>query len=185
MPKRNRAVERPMLMSVTADPPPGEVAKPAPAEWAPQNEKEFVDYFLYLLKAPTVGHPDWVDTLRDQRDKVLMERMVHHKELFAQKMCTEFEAMLYVSTVSLAYPINHDWFVIYMWLFRRWNKEKAQEIGSDDVPERLNPNQQEDLARLRQWVFKTQMLHLKKQGSVAQETVEREKQLEVERPKLF
>ncbi|MDP2949227.1 MAG: hypothetical protein Q8P22_06790 [Chloroflexota bacterium] len=199
MPKRNRAVERPMLMSVAADPPPpaevaqpapAELARPAPAEWAPQTEKEFVDFFLYLLKAPLILYPGWEDTFRDQWDKVLMERMIHHKDLFAQKMCTEYEAMLYISSATLVAPPSHDWYVIYMYLFRRWNKEAAQQIGMDDVPEKLNMNQQDDLARLRQWIFKGQRTHLKEKAKgISQETAKapatEKKLIEVERPKLF
>ena len=199
MPKRNRAVERPMLLSVTADPPapaevaqpaPAEVARPAPAEWVPRNDKEFVDFFMYLLKAPVIVYPGWEDSFRDQWDKVLMERMVHHKEIFTQQMCTEYEAMLYVSSATLVAPPSHDWYVIYMWLFRRWNKEAAEQIGMDDVREKLNINQQEDLGRLRRWIFNGQRNHLKEKAKgVSRETAKalakEKKQIEVERPKLF
>ena len=163
------------------------MATPTPATWAPKNDGEFVDHVLYLLKAPMNLYPGWEDSFRDQWDKVLMERMVHHKDLFAQEMCTEYEAMLYISSATLVAPPSHDWYVIYMYLFRRWSKEKADQVGADI--EELNINQQEDLDRLRQWVFKGQMLHLKKGKGVSQETVKalakEKKQIEVERPKLF
>ncbi len=76
MPKRNRAVERPMLMSVAANPPsPAEVARPAPAEWAPRNEEEFVDFFLYLLKAPLILFPGWEESFRDRMQDVTLQRL--------------------------------------------------------------------------------------------------------------
>ncbi|MDP3064137.1 MAG: hypothetical protein Q8O40_13145 [Chloroflexota bacterium] len=194
MPKRNKTVERPMLLSVAADPPspaevaqpaPAEVARPAPAEWAHRNDEQFVDYFMYLLMAPLILYPGWEESFRDRMSDVTLQRMIHHKEIFTQQMCTEYEAMLYISSATLVASPSHDWYVIYMWLFKRWNKEAAEKIGMDDAPEKLNSNQQEDLAGLRQWIFKGQRTRLKARG-VSQATVRVErKELEVERPKLF
>ena len=165
-----------------AQPVPAEVARPAPAEWAPRNEEEFVDFFLYLLKATLILYPGWEESFRDRMNDVTPQRFLRHRELFAQKMCTQYEAMLYISLATLVAPPSHDWYEIYMWLFRRWNMDASEKIGMDDVPEELNVNQREDLDGLRLWVFKGQMQHLKKGKGVSQETA---KALEVERPKLF
>ncbi|MDP3063743.1 MAG: hypothetical protein Q8O40_11130 [Chloroflexota bacterium] len=193
MSKRKTVVERPMLMSAAADPPaPAEVAQPAPAEvarpasteWAPTNDKEFVDFFLYLLKAPLILFPGWEDTFQERMKDVRLQRMIHYREIFTQKMCTEYEAMLYVSSATLVHPPSHDWYVIYMYLFRRWRPDAADSLELDaSEGTKLNPNQQEDLDRLRLWVFKHQMLHLKGQTKAAKE--QEAQKLEVERPKLF
>jgi hypothetical protein len=49
-----------------------------------------------------------------------------------------------------------------MWLFRRWaTPEQAADVG-DYLPEKLNPSQSEDLARLRRWIFQQQMDHIRR-----------------------
>ena len=74
-------------------------------------------------------------------------------------MCTEFEAMLYVSTASLAQPLTHNWVEIYMWLFRHWNSQQVDEIEIDG--HELDRGQVEHLNRLRRWIYPTQLNHLK------------------------
>jgi hypothetical protein len=81
-----------------------------------------------------------------------------------------------------------------MWLFNRWNPELAQQNDlKPDRPE-LNVNQQEDLARLRQWIFRQQVAHMKAKrkaagkGAPAPEVVEAHvlpRKDQVEQPKMF
>ena len=89
-------------------------------------------------------------------------------------MCTEYEAMLYISSATLVAPPSHDWHEIHMWLFKRWIHEKAKSIDID--MREPNINQQEDLARLWQWIFKRQRTRLKEKAKgVSQETVKVER----------
>ena len=173
-------------MLIPEEPAAAPVRPSAPSRWAPKGEQEFVDFFMYLLRAPVIVMPGWEDSFRDRWDDVLMNRLLHGREIFGQEMCTEYEAMLYVSSATLVAPPSHDWYVIYMWLFRRWNKEAANQVGLDDVPETLNVNQQEDLAGLRHWIFKGQMLRLKEKGQTPKASLgAKRKELEAEQPKLF
>ena len=127
-----------------------------------RESQAFVDQMMYLLVGPFIGFPGWEDELRNHKTEILLQRMLRSKEIFETQQCTELEAMLYVSTASLAQPISHDWAQIYMWLFKRWQPDTAERLDiSPDRPE-LNVNQQEDLARLRSWLFKQQMGHIKR-----------------------
>ncbi|MDO8750728.1 MAG: hypothetical protein Q7K03_06250, partial [Dehalococcoidia bacterium] len=93
---------------------------------SPEKEsEEFAQLFVHILRAPIVGMPGWVDTLKDQWDKVLIQRLAHHQD-FVEGMCTEYEAMLYISTATLTAPPSHNWFNIYMWLFNRCMPEAAK-----------------------------------------------------------
>jgi hypothetical protein len=161
-----------------------------PALSSRTDAEQFVDQAMYFLTAPYITWPDYEDIYQsnDNRTKALMFRLAHHKEVFDTHQCTEFEAMLYISTATLAAPPSHDWFQIYMWLFNRWNPELAQQNDlKPDRPE-LNVNQQEDLARLRQWIFRQQMAHLKVKASFRGRTengTPAPAPEVVERPKMF
>ena len=77
--------------------------------------------------------------MNENRTTARLQRMVHHKEIFENQECSEFEAMLYISTVTLEHPPNHDWDVIYGWLFKRWSPEQAATIFDEyDIPPELN-----------------------------------------------
>ena len=71
--------------------------------------------------------------------------------------------MLYISTASLQFPLDHDWTEVYMYLLRRWSPEKASAVDIEG-PDKLNEYpQQEHLTRLRKWIYRTQMNHLQSQ----------------------
>jgi len=159
-----------------------------PRRKSPEKEsEEFAQLFFHILRAPIVGMPGWVETLRDQWDKVLIQRLAHHQD-FVEKMCTEYEAMLYISTATLVAPPSHNWFDIYLWLFNRCMPEAA---NANDLagPAELEGSEAEDLKRLREWIFKSQALHLKrKEQPEAQESKEAKKLakgVEFEQPRLI
>ncbi len=128
-----------------------------------KESQEFVDNMMYLLTAPYIVSPgnEYTYEANNNKETALLHRMAKHKEIFENEECTEFEAMLYISTVTLEHPVSHDWYEIYMYLFRRWSPEKAlaAEIEGPDVLTKYP--QQEDLSRLRKWIYKTQMNRLK------------------------
>ena len=155
---------------------------------SPEKEgEEFAQLFVHILRAPIVGMPGWVDTLQDQWDKVLIQRLAHHQD-FVDGMCTEYEAMLYISTATLVAPPSHNWFNIYMWLFNRYMPEAAK--ANDLVgPAELEGSEAEDLERLRCWIFKSQALHLKRkeqpEAEESKETKKLAKEVEFEQPRLI
>ena len=121
-----------------------------------REEQTFVQQMMYLLTAPGVTMPGYEDTFSPHNADAKLQRLIHHKEIFEQGYCTEFEAMLYISTASLMHPLNRDWGDIYFYLFQRWSPEKAKEAGIKG-PEELDYSQEEELARLRKWIFRLQM----------------------------
>ena len=169
MPKRKRRpAERPALFALEPEPPKQET----PAPPSRKDTAQFVDQFMYLLTAPYMFYPPWDDiwSNQDRKNDAVMHRLAHGREIFETRMCTEYEAMLYISTATLAHPPGHDWFIIYAWLFRRWRPDQAAEIFDSHEGEELNVNQQEDLARLRRWIFNQQMAHLKAKRKAAART---------------
>lgn len=134
---------------------------PAQGPRGRQSEDRFCDSIMYTFFAPRVAWPGYEDDFKDKWMEITAQRVKHQKEVFQQEQCTEFEAMLYLSTATLAAPPTHDWGQIYFWLFQRYQPEiaEANDIGPDRPD--LNAQQQEKLTGLRRWVFRRQMEHLK------------------------
>lgn len=151
-----------------------------------QEENLFVDQMMYLLTAPHVGYKDdWMDLFKTRAQDITLERFKHHREIFEKEQCTELEAMLYLSTASMEAPMHHDWVDIYMWLFHRWSPEAAD---ANDIPlKELDPNQMEQLSRMRHWIYRTQMNHIKakSRGDRLEEVAREKERLEREQPRMF
>ena len=126
-----------------------------------RGEEKFVLQMMYMLQAPMIGMPMWLDTLVRHKDEITMQRLLHGMEIFKAQQCTEFEAMLYISTASLDYPLSHDWTEIYVYLFRKWSPEKAKAADIDGPDELSRYPQQEDLNKLRHWIFRHQINRLR------------------------
>ena len=159
---------------------------------SPEREESasggFVDQFMYLLTAPYIGWPGWEDQVAAQKEQIVMHRFIHASQIFEQEMATEFEAMMYISSASLSHPLNHEWAEIYGWLFCRWKPDEGKEIWEREIV--LDRTQIEELNRLRRWIFRRQMDHLKSRGRPPQadqgkEVASKEQEPEVQQPSMF
>jgi hypothetical protein len=79
--------------------------------------------------------------------------------------------------------MSHDWPHIYFYLFTRAMPDHGKVIGNE-VKE-LNVNQREDLARLRQWIFRQQMAHMKAKLKAEVNGTPASAPQVVEQPKMF
>jgi len=153
-----------------------------------REEGKFVDQMMYLLTAPYMFYPPWdsVWEASGNKEEAKLLRLGQAKEILEKEMCTEFEAMLYISSATLSHPMSHDWYVVYGWLFKRC-KPEHDIFDEHEIPEQLNKYpQQEDLDRLRRWIYRSQMNHLKTRLDTDQAAVEAEGQeLLEEQQRLF
>ena len=152
------------------------------------DAEQFVTRMMFLLTAPYIGYPGWGDEpsfWERHKERITFDRFAQHMKDPETELATEYEAMLYLSSASLAAPMSHDWGQVYFYLFTRIFPEQAKEIGNE-VTE-LDPGQREDLARLRAWIFRVQMSHVKAKmrGASREEVGTEKKELEVMQPKLF
>ena len=129
---------------------------------ASKEPDQLVDQVMYALTGPLVGFPGWEDLLREHKDRITMYRLAHLPRIFKDKMATEFEAMLYISTASLVHLITDDWANIYGALFCKHFPQNAKEVWGE--PPEIDPNQREDLDKLRRWLFRTQIAHLRRKA---------------------
>jgi hypothetical protein len=169
-----------------------EVPAGTPALTAMDDKKaegNIVDHLMYCLVAPLLTWPGYEDDLREKLSDVKLDRLVHHAEI-AKGLCTEYEAMLYLSTASLANPPTEMWTNLYLWLFWRWVKDKEGAEANGLKPHR-EPGAYElqELERFRRWVYKTQMEHVRRKTKAAAAANDPEPKgpptVGVEHPRLF
>ena len=160
-----------------------------PRELTPNKmaEQAFVDQVMYGLAAPIVVYPGWEDSFREQRTEVSLQRMAHQNEVHREKACTEYEAMLYLSSASLCFPLSASWTEVYLWLFNRCLPKAAEADPDLRITRELDRDQQEELLKLRRWIYKKQLLHMTEKGKVGQcqEVQKLRKEVEAEQSRLL
>jgi len=118
---------------------------------------------IYGLKAPIVVCPGQEDLVPERlKDMATPIRLAKATECLEQEMATEFDALIYLHTVSVAVPMDLRWGTIYFWLFRRFFPDEADRIGLPEVE--LDSYHRELLNRLRAHIFKVQVKRLKANG---------------------
>jgi len=68
---------------------------------------------------------------------------------------TDYEAMVYLHTASLAVPFSEDWRNIYMYLFSKYYPTHAERIGV--YKDKLTEQEKRKLKDLKKWIYKQQM----------------------------
>ncbi len=150
-------------------------------------EEDFVSQVMYGLAAPIVLYPGWEESFKDQRTEVSLQRMARQNEVHRDRACTEYEAMLYLSSASLCFPLSASWTEAYLWLFNRCLPKAAEADPDLRSTRELDQDQQEELLKLRRWIYKKQLLHMTEKGKAGQrQEVQRlKKEVEAEQPKLL
>lgn len=123
-----------------------------------KSRRMFMQLFEALCDRPIIGHTMWADSITtEQKARIKIERMKQIKKANGEKITesTEYEALIYVMTASLANPLSRTWFNIYAWLFRKFYPEKAKEIFSEYEGQKLEKwTEESDLIRLKRWLYK-------------------------------
>ena len=176
-------VERPQMFDVTEQ----LATAPDGVSHAPDRKGPdwVVDSILYCLLSPFIGYPGWEDVVSQHKDRIILTRLGHGLEIAETQQATEFETMLYLSSASLAAPMSHDWAEIYFHVFHRCYPNQA---AAEDIPNReLQDDQAADLTRMRRWLYRTQVNHMKakEKSQDAAQAQEAAADLEAQRPRLF
>ena len=183
---RGPQVERPQMFDIPEQLPTAPDA-PDGVPVAPDRKGPdwVVDSIMYCLLAPFIGYPRWEEVVSHHKDRIILTRLGHGLEIAETQQATEFETMLYLSSASLAMPMSHDWAEIYFHLFHR---QFPNQPAAEDIPNReLRPDQVEDLTRMRRWLYRTQVNHMKakEKGQAEAQAQEVAADLEAQRPRLF
>ena len=137
----------------------GELDPPAATckkEPAPKSDKWISDIVGVFCDPIIVMPGGWGETLPDWiKDSITLERLVMN--VSPEMTGTDAEACAYLYTASLTAPPSHDWAQIYLYAAGK-TIEKGRAGGKmpDDIRvESLTRNQEEDLNRLKAWIYQT------------------------------
>ena len=105
----------------------------------------------------------WGDTLPEWlKNAITLERMaMNMKALRGEEMTgTDAEACAYLYTAGLTQPMDHDWGQIYLYVagkvYKGWrSKDSGVEFPEDIRVESLTKEQENDLNRLKEWIYRT------------------------------
>ena len=103
----------------------------------------------------------WGDTLPDWiKGAITLERLIENIKLTkGEEMTgTDAEACAYLYTASLEAPMDSDWSQIYLYIATKViEKQRTPQTGvampEDIRVESLNRNQEDDLNRLKRWIY--------------------------------
>jgi hypothetical protein len=87
----------------------------------------------------------------DMKTRIEIERL----STPAVETATDYEAMIYLHTASLAIPFSERWYRIYSHLFSKYHPEQAKTIGV--YSEQINEQEQRELSRLKKWIYHQQL----------------------------
>jgi len=101
--------------------------------------------------------PEWLRT-QITLDRMI-ELMVANKE-GRDPIGTNSEALAYLIPASMEAPMGHDWTQIYLHLATVVIDREKNKVVPDDIRvDKLDDMQQEDLRRLKRWIYETKLKH--------------------------
>jgi len=120
-----------------------------------KGSKMFMQLFEALFERPIIGHTAWADSITsEQKARIKVERLKQIAEADGEKIteATDYEAMIYLSTLSLAEPLGRVAQKIYFHLFKKFYPDKSDFIP--DYEAKLDIQSEPELKRLKQWLYK-------------------------------
>lgn len=102
--------------------------------------------------------PDWV------RQQITIERLAENMRAIKSKdgKGTDAEALAYLYTASLEFPLDHDWTNIYLYITRKeYEKANRGEFPSDITVDSLSDYEAGQLNELKDWIYRMRAKHRK------------------------
>ncbi len=124
------------------------------------EEKKFELEFHYMLSCPIITMVGYEDDLnKDMKDKYITEAMLNVLETFKKEEAPDYHVCIYLSQVSLVKPLGRSFTNIYINLMKKQFKGIKDDKSISDVD--LDKNEIEELSKLKKWIFKKQIEHIK------------------------
>ena len=129
----------------------------------PKNEeKRFGLELGYTIGCPVICFVGYEDHVTEkQREQYRLEAMLHIREVFEKEEAPDYHAMIYLSHFSLVKPMGRTFTNIYLQLGRKYFKELAEDKTITSTVHELEDIEKEELSKLKKWIFKKQIEHLK------------------------
>lgn len=132
-----------------------------------------IDFIAFKLLAPIIGHIGWEDIINKQmKNEVVLQRLMKVNDDYKS---TDYEAMVYLHTASLAFPFNETWFNIYTYLFNNFYKDNLPEDMKNIGVKELNSLEIQELDKLKKWIYKQQVYEFKRKKEQEITVIEKSK----------
>lgn len=111
-----------------------------------------VEKSVRKLFAPIIAYQGWEDAVTEEmKHRIQMERFATSPS----ETATDYEAMVYLHTASLATPLSREMTNVYSYLFSKYHTEQAKKI--DVYTDKISEAEERELSRLKEWIFQKQM----------------------------
>ena len=113
---------------------------------------------LYLISAPIIAVPGYEDDVTDEmKQKYQLEAKLNIKEIFEKEEAPDYHALLQLSQTSLSIAPSQTFGKIQLQLTKKFFGEKTDWFDE----EKLQSYEERELLKLKKWIFKKQIEHLK------------------------
>lgn len=111
-----------------------------------------LDRQIKRMFAPIVVFTGCEDMVTENmRTRINLERLLAP----SKEAATDYEAMVYLHTTSLAAPFSREWYNVYTFLFSKYYPEQAKTI--DVYTEQITEIEQRELSNLKKWIYRQQI----------------------------
>lgn len=126
-------------------------------------------YIYYAVSMPIIGYGPWNTPPDDIKNAITQSRIIQLAEDANEfkELATNIEAMWYVSTASMEFPLDQKWTDIYQHLFQNYMLD-YRGVSSEELPQNLQRKivldlyeKTELLNPLRRDIRRTQFKHMK------------------------
>jgi len=101
--------------------------------------------------APIIAYSGWEDIVTyEMKNRIQIERLANP----LIETATDYEAMVYLHTASLATPLSREMTNVYSYLFSKYHTKHAKEIGV--YKNNINEIEEHELSRLKKWIYEKQ-----------------------------
>ena len=125
------------------------------------KSKEFELATLYSVCTPIIVTPGAEDDVYDDmKEKYKLEAIIHIKEIFEKEEAPDYHALLWLSFASLTAAPSVIFGKIQIQLTKKFFADKTDFIAE----EKLEPYEENELLKLKKWIFKKQIENLKQKN---------------------
>ena len=128
-----------------------------------REKQDFINCIVYAFKAPLIYATDWgFSNPKEVVQEAKLFRMAELGKIWKTKQCTNYEAMLYLSSITMVTPVTHETYKLFVHCFLQY-----KDISMiTEVPEQqkwfkrdaeLFDNEKESLAFLKKKIFSRQV----------------------------
>lgn len=134
---------------------------PVPTNQEKRKFEEGANRMVFALMAPIITCPgEETFVTGEMKSKITVHRLAAIMK-DEDDQATDYEAMVYMGSASLEFPLDQDGFNVYAFLFRKFYPEQAKEIFSEHEGIKLDYTASDLLNGLKRFIYTTQKREMK------------------------